>query len=161
MKKEFTFERVNGNTIKPAVLISPDYMFEGFPDNCNGIITIEDVDSIKFFQHKYYRGELLEFCSLNSGLTKEECHEYFKSQFLCFRLAEGEKITSKYARRAKIYVREIEKDGEIYEQIYKYIPSMGDLSYKDAADFIQKVELLAVEMWQYSTNSGLRDKAQI
>ena len=161
MKKEFTFERVNGKTIKPAVLISPDYMFKGFPDNCNGIITIEDIDNIKFFQHKYYRGELLEYCSLNSGSTKEECHEYFKSQFLCFRLSEGEKIPTKYARRAKIYVREVEKDGEIIEEAYKYIPSMGDLSYKDAADFIQKVELLAVEMWQYSTNSGLREKAQI
>lgn len=158
MKKEITFERVNG---KSKLGITPGDFYKGFPDNCNGIITIEDIDNVKFFQHKYYRGELLEFCSLNSGWTKEECHEYFKSQFLCFRLAEGEKIPSKYARRAKIYVREIEKDGEIIDQAYKYIPSMGDLSYKDAADFIQKVELLAVEMWQYSTSSGLREKAQI
>ena len=158
MKKDITFERVNG---KSKLGIPPGDFYKGFPDNCNGIITIEDIDNVKFFQHKYYRGELLEYCSLNSGLTKEECHEYFKSQFLCFRLADGEKIPSKYARRAKIYVREIEKDGEIIEQAYKYIPSMGDLSYQDAADFIQKVELLAVEMWQYSTNSGLREKAQI
>ena len=156
MKKEITFERVNG---KSKLGINPSDFYKGLPDNCNGIITIEDIDNVKYFQHKYYRGELLEYCSLNSGMTKEECHEYFKSQYLCFRLADGEKIPSKYARRAKIYVREIEKDGEIYEQSILY--SRWRPIVKDAADFIQKVELLAVEMWQYSTNSGLREKAQI
>lgn len=158
MRKEITFERVNGKT---KLGINPSDFYKGLPDNCNGIITIEDVDNVKFFQHKYYRGELLEYCSLNSGWTKEECHEYFKSKYLTFSLAEGEKIPSKYSRRAKIYVREYEENGEIKEYAYKYIPSMGDLSYQDAADFIQKVELLAVEMWQYSTNSDLREKAQI
>ena len=158
MKKEITFERVNG---KSKLGINPSDFYKGLPDNCNGIITIEDIDNVKFFQHKYYRGELLEYCSLNSGMTKEECHEYFKSQFLCFRLAEGEKVPSKYTRRAKIYVREIEKDGEIIEQAFKYIPSMGDLSYQDAAHFIQQVELFAVEMSQYSTNSDLKEKAKI
>lgn len=159
MKKEITFERVNG---KSKLGINPSDFYKGLPDNCNGIITIEDIDNIKFFQHKYYRGELLEFCALNSGSTKEECHEYFKSQFLCFRLADGEKIPLKYSRRAKIYVREtVNADGETIEQAYKYIPSMGDLSYQDAAKFIQQVELFAVEMWQYSTSSDLRDKAKI
>ena len=155
MKKEITFERVNG---KSKLGINPSDFYKGFPDNCNGIITIEDIDNVKFFQHKYYRGELLEYCALNSGMTKEECHGYFKSQYLCFRLADGEKIPSKYSRRAKIYVREtVNVDGETIEQAYKYIPSMGDLSYQDAAHFIQQVELFAVDMWQYSTSSDLRE----
>ena len=159
MKKEITFERVNG---KSKLGINPSDFYKGFPDNCNGIITIEDIDNVKFFQHKYYRGELLEYCALNSGMTKEECHGYFKSQYLCFRLADGEKIPSKYSRRAKIYVREtVNVDGETIEQAYKYIPSMGDLSYQDAAKYIQQVELFAVEMLQYSTNSDLREKAKI
>jgi len=159
MKKEITFERVNG---KSKLGINPSDFYKGFPDNCNGIITIEDIDNVKFFQHKYYRGELLEYCALNSGMTKEECHGYFKSQYLCFRLADGEKIPSKYSRRAKIYVREtVNVDGETIEQAYKYIPSMGDLSYQDAAKYIQQVELFAVDMWQYSTNSDLREKAKI
>ena len=159
MKKEITFERVNG---KSKLGINPSDFYKGFPDNCNGIITIEDIDNVKFFQHKYYRGELLEYCALNSGMTKEECHGYFKSQYLCFRLADGEKIPSKYSRRAKIYVREtVNVDGETIEQAYKYIPSMGDLSYQDAAKYIQQVELFAVDMWQYSTSSDLREKAKI
>ena len=158
MKKEITFERVNG---KSKLGINPSDFYKGLPDNCNGVITIEDIDNVKFFQHKYYRGELLEYCSLNSGMTKEECHEYFKSQYLCFRLADGEKIPSKYSRRARIYVREYEENGEIIEYAYKYIPSMGDLSYQDAAKFIQQVEFFAVEMWQYSTSSDLREKAKI
>jgi hypothetical protein len=159
MKKEITFERVHG---KSKLGINPSDFYKGLPDNCNGIITIEDIDNVKFFQHKYYRGELLEYCSLNSGMTKEECHEYFKSQYLCFRLADGERIPSKYSRRAKIYVREaVNENGETIEQAFKYIPSMGDLSYQDAAHFIQQVELFAVEMWQYSTSSDLREKAKI
>ena len=159
MKKEITFERVNG---KSKLGINPSDFYKGFPDNCNGIITIEDIDNVKFFQHKYYRGELLEYCALNSGMTKEECHGYFKSQYLCFRLADGEKIPSKYSRRAKIYVREtVNANGETIEQAFKYIPSMGDLSYQDAAKYIQQVELFAVEMLQYSTNSDLREKAKI
>jgi len=95
------------------------------------------------------------------GYTQDECHEYFKHKYLTFHLAPGEKIPSKYSRRARIYVREYEENGEIIEYAYKYIPSMGDLSYQDAAKFIQQVEFFAVEMWQYSTNSDLREKAQI
>ena len=158
MRKEITFERVNG---KSKLGINPSDFYKGLPDNCNGIITIEDVDNVKYFQHKYYRGELLEYCSYHMGYTSEECHEYFKHMYLTFHLAQDENIPSKYSRRARIYVREYEENGEIIEYAYKYIPSMGDLSYQDAAKFIQQVELFAVEMWQYSTNSDLREKAQI
>ena len=158
MKKEITFERVNG---KSKLGINPSDFYKGLPDNCNGIITIEDVDNVKYFQHKYYRGELLEYCSYHMGYTPDECHEYFKHKYLTFNIFQGEKIPSKYSRRARIYVREYEENGEIKEYAYKYIPSMGDLSYQDAAKFIQQVEFFAVEMFQYSTSSDLREKAKI
>ena len=66
MRKEITFERVNGKT---KLGINPSDFYKGLPDNCNGIITIEDVDNVKYFQHKYYRGELLEYCSYHMGYT--------------------------------------------------------------------------------------------
>lgn len=164
MKKEISF-KIEHNEIKylsDVVKLLRDLKLDN--EGKHGLATFEISDDVKFWQHKYYRGELLEFFAINMGITKDEAHLFFKDKFLKYDLMEYEEIPVKYRARAKEVVK-VALDNETGEQTFLsryYIPSMGDLNYKDAAEYIRQCELFAVEWYQYSVKDNqAREKAKL
>lgn len=164
MKKEISFKIENNEITYLGDVVKLIKELKLDNEGKQGLATFEISDDVKFWQHKYYRGELLEFFALNMGITKDEAHQFFKEKFLKCDLMEYEEIPSKYRARAKEVIK-VALDNTTGEQTLLsryYIPSMGDLNYKDAADYIRQCELFAVEWYQYSVKDNqARENARL
>jgi hypothetical protein len=107
----------------------------------------EIVDSVQYFQHKYYRGYLLPEVAYLYSETEDYTHNWIlKPEFLFFSLPDGDvkKIPNKHLKNCRIITR-MEKenhgpDAKEIEVVKGYIPSTAVLTFDEMKDYIIKVE---------------------
>ena len=106
-------------------------------------IRIEE-DSVKYYQHKYYRGYLLPPIARECFDGDEfKTHIEMKKRFLWREVKEYQEIPRKHRDRC-IPVWKITEDGE--ELLIGYLPSTGDLTEREMREYIILVEQFSFDM---------------
>ena len=106
-------------------------------------IRIEE-DSVKYSQHKYYRGYLIPPIARGCFDGDEfKAHIEMKKRFLCREVHEYAEIPRKRQGRC-IPIWKITPDGE--ELLIGYLPSTGDLTEREMREYIILVEQFSFDM---------------
>ena len=96
-------------------------------------IKIEVIDSPAYFQHKYYRGQLVPDIAHNeSEVDVYTTHEELKKKLIRFKVETWGDIPSKYRSKCSRFE---DKNNEKW-----YTPSTADLTYKEMREYILNVE---------------------
>jgi len=128
-----------------------------------GEASIEIIDKIQYFQHKYYRSNLLPEISM----TEVQCdHRYkmhilLKEKFLGRDISSWKEIPERHMKRGVAIVSELYDHHGLAvkipsgrciilidekEKIIAYIPSMATLTFDEAKDFLLQCEDLQSEL---------------
>lgn len=125
--------------------------------NREGEIMIEFKEQdVEYYQHKYYRGFLLpDIADTAFDGKKRRAHIEMKRMFLYFDVNNEDDIPAKHFGRCILdYERYKLADGKIVHNLRGYMPSMGDITKKEAKEFILKVENFAFTDLQIGYEKG-------
>ena len=97
-------------------------------------MTVEIVDPVRYYIHKYYRGFLLpDIASAYTDKTELEVHEFIlKKDFLLRRCMELEEIPVRHYKTCKFVFDK--------ERLTGYIPSMSKITNNEAKEYVLKCE---------------------
>ena len=103
-------------------------------DGQYGECVFEIIDRVQHFQHKYYRGPLIdEICGKVGERDTEYIHFEMKKKFLYREVESAKDIKSRYRGRCIVFMND-------NAEVKAYIPSTGDLTFEEMRDYILKVE---------------------
>ena len=125
-------------------------------------VTIEIADTVQYYQHKYYRGYVLDAIAKAQGeLDLDYLHEFvLKDQFLFFEVNDIKEIPKRHYKRCRITYREvIQPDGEIITKITGYVPSTSVLNFEEMLEYILKCEAIRDGLidWNYNTRQDAEE----
>ena len=115
--------------------------------------------SAAWYQHKYYRGYLLEAIAAESftGDT-DEAHWFLKDKFLKYPATSWADIPQKHRKNVYPMFREtVNGDGEIAREMYAYIVSTSAITQAEFKDYIRKVEAFSADLQLSFVNAEGRD----
>jgi len=150
--------RIKGGKIKHLdAFIENLTKFKNLPENDGmyGEISIETHDKgIRYHRHKYYRGYLLPPISaeaFDGNMLK--AHIELKRMFLYNFVTALEEIPQKHRDRCIIEYNTWQEDGKPRREPCGWIPSMANLTDREAIDFVKKVENFAFTDLQVAITS--------
>jgi len=114
----------------------------------SAVVSVEIIeDKVRHHQHKFYRGILLPAISkhLNGVSDTSSCnelHEQMKRQFCSIKIKELSDVLEHHTRNTIVCVETI-RHGEVQIIPDYYIPSTGDFTKIEMADFINEVWMFA------------------
>lgn len=118
-----------------------------------GIIRVEIVDKIiQYHRHKYYRGYLIPAIAIEAFDGNErKAHMEMKRQFMYYHVTSLDQIPEKHIERCIIeFDNVMDANGEIIRVPSGYMPSMANITDKEARAYLEKVEALAIQDLQVS-----------